>query len=112
MLEEPTIKARVHSINVSGELRYVRFAGQVVTTGFFKTPVGGEVYAHKLGLEGDAQGDLSVHGGLDKAVYFYPKGCSTWSVAVPIWITSPMWRSVSSQEALATSSRSALDVLT
>ena len=73
MLEEPTIKARVHSINVSGELRYVRFAGQVVTTGFFKTPVGGEVYAHKLGLEGDAQGDLSVHGGLDKAVYFYPK---------------------------------------
>lgn len=73
MLEEPTIKARVHSINVSGELRHVRFAGQIVTTGFFKTPVGGEVYAHKLGLEGDAQGDLSVHGGLDKAVYFYAK---------------------------------------
>ena len=28
---------------------------------------------NKLGIVGDAQGDLTVHGGPDKAVYFYPK---------------------------------------
>ena len=65
-------KARVASINVSGELRKLPFAGQLVTTGFFKSAVAGAVFAHKLGLEGDAQADLSVHGGPDKAVYFYP----------------------------------------
>ena len=73
MLNQSTTKARVHSINVSGELRDVPFAGQIVTTGFFKSAVHGAVLAHRLGLEGDAQGDLSVHGGLEKAVYFYPK---------------------------------------
>lgn len=66
-------KIRVHSINVSGALRVVEFAGQAVTTGFFKSAVTGKVNAHQLGLEGDAQGDLQVHGGLDKAVYFYPR---------------------------------------
>jgi hypothetical protein len=34
-------KARVHSINVSGELRHVPLAGQTITTGFFKTPLRG-----------------------------------------------------------------------
>ena len=64
---------RVHSVNVSGALRSALFAGTRVTTGFFKTALHGAVYAHKLGLQGDAQADLSVHGGLDKAVYFYPR---------------------------------------
>ncbi len=66
-------ESKVHSVNVSGALRDIEFAGQTVTTGFFKTPVTEKVYAHRLGLEGDAQGDLQVHGGLDKAVYFYPR---------------------------------------
>lgn len=65
--------AQVQSINVSGGLREVEFAGQIVTTGFFKSPVSGKICARQLGLEGDAQGDLRVHGGLDKAVYFYPQ---------------------------------------
>jgi len=43
-----------------------------VTTGIFKTPVAGRVKVHKLNLEGDAQADLSVHGGPNKAVYAYP----------------------------------------
>ncbi len=73
MRSRPWPTAKVHSINVSGELRDVPFAGQIVTTGFFKSAVEGAVFAHKLGLSGDAQGDLSVHGGLDKAVYFYPR---------------------------------------
>ena len=32
----------------------------------------GPVAAKALGLEGDEQADLSVHGGLEKAVYAYP----------------------------------------
>ena len=70
---------RVHSVNVSGALRRVSYAGRWVTTGFFKTALHGVAYAHKLGLKGDAQADLSVHGGPDKAVYFYPREhYATW----------------------------------
>jgi len=59
-------------VNVSGELRHIEFGGNIVTTGFFKTPVFAQSRVHRLGIEGDAQGDLTVHGGLDKAVYCYP----------------------------------------
>ncbi len=62
---------RVHSINVSGALQTVLFAGHRITTGFYKEPRSGVAYAHKLGIAGDAQADLSVHGGPEKAVYFY-----------------------------------------
>ena len=41
-------------------------------SGFRKHPVGHPVVAHELGLTGDAQADLAVHGGRDKAVYGYP----------------------------------------
>jgi MOSC domain-containing protein YiiM len=67
------IMPRVHSVNVSGALRSVTYAGRSITTGFFKTALHGQAYAHKLGLKGDAQADLSVHGGPEKAVYFYPR---------------------------------------
>jgi len=43
-----------------------------IATGIHKTAVGGAVQVNKLGLDGDEQADLSVHGGLDKAVYAYP----------------------------------------
>ena len=65
--------AAVHSVNVSGPLRSLPFAGQTVTTGFFKRAVDGPARVHRLGMEGDAQGDRSVHGGPEKAVYFYPR---------------------------------------
>ena len=68
-----SVPPRVHSVNVSGELRSVSFAGRTVTTGFFKTALDQKAHAHKFGLEGDAQADLSVHGGPEKAVYFYPR---------------------------------------
>jgi MOSC domain-containing protein YiiM len=42
-----------------------------VPSGFVKSPVAGPVVARTLGLDGDAQADLSVHGGPDKAVYAY-----------------------------------------
>jgi MOSC domain-containing protein YiiM len=63
--------ARIHSINVSG-IREVMFYGQIITTGIFKEPVAGLIEANALGLDGDAQADLTVHGGSEKAVYFYP----------------------------------------
>lgn len=41
-------------------------------TGIFKTPVSGPVWLGRLNLTGDAQSDLSVHGGPHKAVNAYP----------------------------------------
>ena len=43
-----------------------------VPSGFVKWAVDGEVEVRPLGLAGDEQGDLTVHGGPDKAVYAYP----------------------------------------
>lgn len=42
-----------------------------VASGFVKSPVAGPVRIGRLGLEGDEQADLTVHGGPDKAVYCY-----------------------------------------
>ena len=62
---------KVISVNV-GLPREVEWNGQRVTTGIFKTPVSGPVNVRTLNLEGDGQADLSVHGGVTKAVYVYP----------------------------------------
>ncbi len=43
-----------------------------VLSGIRKQAVTGTVAVNKLGLAGDEQADLSVHGGLAKAVYAYP----------------------------------------
>ena len=61
---------RIVSVNI-GKARNVSFAGQTVTTGIFKMPVEHSVVIGPLGLHGDVQADLSVHGGAEKAVYFY-----------------------------------------
>lgn len=42
-----------------------------VPSAFVKQPVPGPVNVTPLGLEGDQQADLSVHGGSEKAVYAY-----------------------------------------
>lgn len=46
--------------------------GRDILTGIHKKTVMGSVEVRPLGLAGDEQADLSVHGGLDKAVYAYP----------------------------------------
>jgi MOSC domain-containing protein YiiM len=43
-----------------------------VRTSIFKTPNEGRLRVTALNVEGDEQSDLSVHGGLEKAVYAYP----------------------------------------
>lgn len=62
---------KVLSVNV-GLPRIVEYRGEPVATGIYKEPVGGRVAVNKFNLEGDAQADLSVHGGYAKAVYVYP----------------------------------------
>ena len=62
---------RVLSVNV-GLPRQVIFNGQIVTTSIFKEPIKGPIMLRKLNLDGDRQADLTVHGGIDKAVYSYP----------------------------------------
>ncbi|HUL14883.1 MAG TPA: MOSC domain-containing protein [Terriglobales bacterium] len=59
------------SLNV-GLPREVQWHGRAVTTGIFKRPVEGRVALRTLNLDGDAQADLTVHGGKNKAVYCYP----------------------------------------
>ena len=49
-----------------------RVRGKPVYSGFVKKPVSGAVKVGELNLEGDRQADLTVHGGVDKAVYAYP----------------------------------------
>jgi MOSC domain-containing protein YiiM len=61
---------RIVSVNV-GLPREVVSEGNVVRTGIFKEPVLGRVPLRRLNLDGDAQADLAVHGGPDKAVYAY-----------------------------------------
>ncbi|MYL97590.1 MOSC domain-containing protein [Novosphingobium sp. FGD1] len=48
------------------------FRGPDEPSAIAKTPVEGRVRIRRLGLEGDAQADLTVHGGPDKAVHHYP----------------------------------------
>ena len=59
------------SVNV-GLPREIEWKGKVIRTSIFKAPVSGRVRLTKLNLDGDRQSDLSVHGGIDKAVYVYP----------------------------------------
>ncbi|MEH1853771.1 MAG: MOSC domain-containing protein [Nostoc sp.] len=43
-----------------------------MTTSIFKQPVNRRVMLRKLNLDGARQADLTVHGGVEKAVYAYP----------------------------------------
>jgi MOSC domain-containing protein YiiM len=54
--------------------RDVLWRGRTVTTSIYKEPVRGRVALRTLNLDGDRQADLSVHGGVSKAVYCYPAG--------------------------------------
>ena len=73
----------VVSVNV-GLPREVEWTGKRVTTGIFKSAVVGPVCVRTLNLEGDGQADLSVHGGLTKAVYAYPSAhYEFWRAELP-----------------------------
>ena len=62
---------RVMHVN-RAEARDILINGRRVMTAIGKRPVDGPVAVHRLGLQGDEQADLTVHGGIGKAVYAYP----------------------------------------
>ena len=62
---------KVVAISV-GRPRQVEWRGRSVQTSIFKTPVSHRVHVTSTNIEGDEQSDLSVHGGVEKAVYVYP----------------------------------------
>ena len=62
---------KILSLNI-GLPREVTWQGKLVTTGIFKDPIETPVMLQTLNLDGDGQADLSVHGGVSKAVYVYP----------------------------------------
>ena len=68
------------SLNVS-LARPIVIDGREVLSGIGKRGVSGPVELGPLGLAGDEQADLSVHGGLSKSVYAYP------SEHYPFWQT-------------------------
>lgn len=61
----------IASVQVA-QARKVVISGRSILTAIHKTAVEGPVAVKPLGLQGDEQADLSVHGGLQKAVYAYP----------------------------------------
>jgi len=74
---------KILSVNV-GLPREVTWQGKAVTTGIFKEPVSGPVMMRKLNLDGDGQADLTVHGGVSKAVYAYPsEHYDYWQAELP-----------------------------
>lgn len=62
---------KVLSVNV-GNPQVVLWNGKPVLTGIFKEPVAGATRLRNLNFDGDRQADLTVHGGVTKAVYAYP----------------------------------------
>ena len=74
---------KILSVNV-GLPREADWQGKLVTTGIFKEPVKGPVMLRALNLEGDGQADLTVHGGVSKAVYAYPsEHYAFWRTELP-----------------------------
>ncbi len=61
---------RLVSLNI-GLPRVLGWKGATFKTGIFKKPVDGRIMLRQTNLDGDRQADLSVHGGVGKAVYAY-----------------------------------------
>lgn len=67
-----------------GQPRTVSYNNRLVKTSIFKEAVDGPVKVGKLGIAGDTQSDLTVHGGQFKAVYAYPtEHFEYWKVTTP-----------------------------
>ena len=63
--------AQLLSVQI-GVARRTRIGERNILTAYGKQPVAQAVPVLPLGLMGDEQADLSIHGGLEKAVYAYP----------------------------------------
>lgn len=61
----------LHSVNTARALP-LHVQGRRYLSAIGKRPASGAVGVAMLGLDGDEQADLSIHGGLTKALYAYP----------------------------------------
>ena len=66
----PQPAGKLVSVNV-GLPKDVSWQGRTVFTGVFKDPVTGPRRVRRLNVDGDGQGDLSGHGGEQRAVFVY-----------------------------------------
>jgi MOSC domain-containing protein YiiM len=74
---------RLVSVNV-GLPRLLAWRGASFKTGICKKRVDGRIMLRETNLDGDRQADLSVHGGVNKAVYTYPsEHYSYWRGKLP-----------------------------
>lgn len=62
--------ARLVSVNV-GLPRDIAWRGKTVHTGIWKSPAPGRLTVRRLNIDGDGQGDLGGHGGVNRAVMVY-----------------------------------------
>jgi MOSC domain-containing protein YiiM len=62
----------------TGQVHPLMVGGRKLVSAIGKTTVSGPVEVGVLGLAGDEQADLSVHGGLSKAVYALPAEHLAW----------------------------------
>jgi MOSC domain-containing protein YiiM len=75
------VTARLASVRVG---RIATLGPERVASAFLKSAVAGPVAVGPLGLDGDAQADLSVHGGPEKAVYGYAaSNYAVWATSFP-----------------------------
>jgi MOSC domain-containing protein YiiM len=68
---------KILSIQV-GLPKEIIYRGKAIFTAIFKSPIEGPVQVRTLSIEGDGQGNLKVHGGVDKAVYAYSFDAYDW----------------------------------
>jgi ferredoxin-NADP reductase/MOSC domain-containing protein YiiM/ferredoxin len=66
----PVAMARLLSVNV-GLPKDVEWQGRTVHTGIWKDAVPGPRMVRRLNVDGDGQGDLQGHGGVNRAVFVY-----------------------------------------
>jgi MOSC domain-containing protein YiiM len=76
-LRNATVVGSVVSVNV-GMPREVEWSGRRVRTAIWKVPTEERLPIEHDNLNGDAQADLRVHGGPDKAVYAYAAEDYRW----------------------------------
>jgi MOSC domain-containing protein YiiM len=75
------VTARIASVQIG---QIAPLGPERVASAFIKSAVSGPIKAGALGLDGDHQADLSVHGGPEKAVYAYASSrYPDWAAAFP-----------------------------
>jgi MOSC domain-containing protein YiiM len=78
---QPQISGRIRSVQIG---RIAPLGPERVPSAFVKRPISGATHVGPLGLAGDEQADLRVHGGATKAVYGYAySNYALWLSAFP-----------------------------